>query len=134
MAGSITVAHRIDQASPLHPALNSSGEVSPGICDGNGTSGGDINPECAFLAKIAIVATIVAADTNYQADVQAIKRYTPANFKHGVRFADVMRIGEKGRPEIDFSAFNDVVPLRAKDDDAASPVKQQDDVSAEVCF
>ena len=119
MAGSITVAHQIDASSALAPALNSRGEIEQ---------------DSAFLKKCAITVTIVAADTTYAGDVQAIKRYKPASMRHGVRFADVMKIGENGQPEIDFDAFDDVVPLRRKWLSDTEKRDAQEDVSAEVCF
>ena len=118
MAGSITIAHKIDASSPLAPALSSEGQVSP---------------DSAFLRKCSITVTIVAADTTYAGDVQAIKRYNATDLQHGVRFADVMKLRKDGRPYVDFSSFNKVEPLV----DYAAEVEQQPaegEVSAEVCF
>ena len=118
MAGSITITHKIDASSPLAPALSSEGQVSP---------------DSAFLRKCSITVTIVAADTTYAGDVQAIKRYNATDLQHGVRFADVMKSGKDGRPFVDFSSFNKVEPLI----DRAAELEQQpaeDEVSAEVCF
>lgn len=55
--------------------------------------------------------------------------------RHGVRFADVMKVGDNG-PEIDFGEFQKLVPLRHTGKWLSEDEKRvaQEDVSAEVCF
>ena len=123
MAGSITVAHRIDAESPLAEALRLDGSLD------------EHHP---FLASIAVVVTIVGTDNVYQSDVSAIHRYSTKDFIFGQRFADIMKMSE-GVAIVDFAAFDDVVALREPRPApslaaATSPPPFDPSVSMAVCF
>ena len=120
MAGSITVAHKIDQESALAPALSSDGKT--------------VDEDCNFLRTVHICVTIVAADNTFQSEVQGIKRYSATDFAFGSRFADVMRLDNNNEPIVDFERFHELVPLRTNDGDEAASPQTNDGVSASVCF
>ena len=96
MGGSITITHQIDSDSPLADAIVN-GVVSP-----------DVVEEYAFSV------TIVANDDIYNAEVNAMKRYTMKDFAFDKRFADVMvldgesKSGEPPRFKVDFERFHEI--------------------------
>ena len=71
MGGSVTITHRIDEDSPLYDCVVD-GLVSP-----------------ARLEQHAFSATVVANDDVYQAEINAMKRYTFEDFAFNKRFEDV---------------------------------------------
>jgi hypothetical protein len=71
MGGSVTITHKIDNESPLFDCI----------------VGGLVSPD--RLEHHAFSATIVANDDVYQAEINAMKRYTFEDFAFNKRFQDV---------------------------------------------
>ena len=118
MAGSITVAHKVDAHSPLQQALGRDGQL---------------DEHSPMLQSVHFCVTIVATDKTFQAEVQGIKRYSAKQWVFRSRFSDVMMLHpDTGAPMINFEKFHDVEPL-CEDAGVASPADGED-VTAEVCF
>jgi inward rectifier potassium channel len=84
-----TVMHKIDESSPFH---------------GNGMA--------ELLAQKAdIFLTLTGLDETLMQTITARFRYTLDDVVAGVRFVDVLTIGEDGIRTIDYDKFHDVVPL-----------------------
>ena len=94
ISGIFTLTHKIDEASPLRDFA--------------------LDPEEGH--GIVVSVTIVALDSVYQQDIQAIKRYSVdrGHFLRNVRFVDCMTMDEKrGLPRVDFAKFDDVDEILA---------------------
>ena len=76
---------------------------------------GSVSPD--VIEEYAFSVTIVANDDIYNAEVNAIKRYTMKDFAFDKRFADVMVLdgevipGEPPRFKVDFEQFHEVKNL-----------------------
>ena len=98
MGGSVTITHKVTEDSPLFECVQD-GRVTP-----------DKLGNCAFSV------TIVANDDVYQAEVNAMKRYTSEDFQFNKQFDDVMKMDGRsadGKPKfrVDFDKFHDVKDL-----------------------
>jgi hypothetical protein len=99
MGGSVTITHKIEESSPLFDCVVD-GAVAP-----------------YRLEAYAFSATIVANDDIYQAEINAMKRYTYEDFCFNKRFADVMVVDGETKPgeapsfKVDFDRFHDVRDL-----------------------
>ena len=84
-----TIMHTIDEASPLWNATTESLE--------------------AEHAEIIVV--LSGTDDRYAQRVHARHSYTPSELLRGMRFADILFVGERGRRVVDYRRFHDVVDV-----------------------
>jgi inward rectifier potassium channel len=89
-----TAVHEIDSKSPLH----------------------GLSIEEMKAQSLQLIASVIGLDETFSQQVHARHAYDPADFVHDMRFADILGVEADGTRYIDYSRFDELVPMGTKTD------------------
>jgi inward rectifier potassium channel len=89
-----TVVHEIDTRSPLH----------------------GLTIDEMKAQSVQLIASVIGLDETFSQQVHARHAYDPADFVHDMRFADILGVEADGTRYIDYSRFDELVPMGTKTD------------------
>jgi inward rectifier potassium channel len=87
-----TAVHEIDESSPLH----------------------SLTIEEMRAQNLQLIASVIGLDETFSQQVHARKSYTPEDFVFDMRFADIIGLEADGTRYVDYSRFDELVPMGTK--------------------
>ena len=109
MSGVHTVAHAIDEASPLK-ALYDSGMLRRAMGADESNLDGEGGADTRRLSRLSIHAVVQAFDNVYGGDLSATRSYAKASVRFSAVFEDMISM-TNGHMQISWEHFNTTVPL-----------------------
>ena len=109
MSGVHTVAHAINEASPLK-ALFDSGMLRRAMGADESDAGGEGGADTRRLSRLSIHAVVQAFDNVYGGDLSATRSYAKASVRFSAVFEDMIGMAN-GQMQISWDHFNTTIPL-----------------------
>ena len=106
ISGVHTISHTIDEASPLYTLF--------------------YEDEQSAKPKLMLHVSFTAMDPVYGTELCSNTKYSSDAIFYDHRFADVIKVNERGQPQIFWSAFDEVVPIGMEDPDLTESDEGED--------